>query len=127
MYFESTETSRNFTLTTMQDEIFEPNENFVVFLQVLSEYQKLGVYIDSANNEAIITIVNDDGKIQYIYHPFILMDVFLLELAITFDESHYAVFENDTMLRVQLKSSQPPYRSISLTVKPIAVNVTSIV
>ncbi|XP_065911233.1 adhesion G-protein coupled receptor V1-like [Dysidea avara] len=68
VYFESTETSRNFTLTTMQDEIFEPNENFVVFLQVLSEYQKLGVYIDSANNEAIITIVNDDGKIQVSYH-----------------------------------------------------------
>ena len=76
MYFGFTEISRDFTLTTIEDEIFEPNENFVVFLQVLSEYQKLGVYIDSANNEAIITIVNDDGKIQYIYHPFILMDVF---------------------------------------------------
>ena len=64
VYFESTETSRNFTLTTMQDEIFEPSENFGVFLQVLYEYQKLGIYIDSANNEAIITIVNDDGKIH---------------------------------------------------------------
>ena len=50
-------------MKTKDDDVFEPNENFAIFLQVLDDYQQLGVDIDSDNNEAIITIINDDGKI----------------------------------------------------------------
>ena len=63
VYFKSTETLKTLFVKTTEDDVFEPNENFAIFLQVLDDYQRLGVDIDSDNNEAIITIINDDGKI----------------------------------------------------------------
>jgi len=66
VYFRSTDTSKQVFLKTKEDDVFEPNENFSIFLQVLDEYQQLGVEID-LNKKAIITIINDDGKI---YHMF---------------------------------------------------------
>ena len=48
-----------------------------------------------------------------------------IELAISFTEPLLTVFENQSTLTVQVECSQPPYRNIPFTVKPIAVNVTS--
>ena len=57
----------------------------------------------------------------HIYHCYLPT----LELNVNFLEQLYSVFENESVLRVQLECSQPPYREIPVTLKLNPINVTS--
>ena len=63
VYFESNETLKTLSLATIQDDMFEPDETFLLMLQVPDEFARLGVSIDSINGNATIRIINDDSKL----------------------------------------------------------------
>ena len=63
MYFESNETVKTLSLATIQDNVFEPDETFLLILQVLDEFEDLGISIDSVNGNTTIRIINDDSKL----------------------------------------------------------------
>ena len=63
VYFKPNETSKTLPLATIQDDVFEPDETFLLILQVPDEFARLGISIDSVNGNATIRIINDDSKL----------------------------------------------------------------
>jgi len=123
--FESNETVKTVNVATLQDTLFERNETFEVSLQVQNEYKQLGIDNDPETSTLRVTIIDDDGMSVCYMLLYVYWYIPTLELNINFLEQLYSVFENESVLRVQLECSQPPYRKIPVTLKLNPINVTS--
>ena len=65
VYFEPNETLKTLSLATIQDDTFEPDETFLLILQVPDEFEHIGISIDSLNGNATVRIINDDSKLLH--------------------------------------------------------------